>query len=190
MSYAVFASRLTRSPLPFDAAAGADARARFADLPPELVQLIEGTAGCAPYLKALMEKEESWLRPALADAPEAALAAEFARLRALPPDQLAQGLRQGKRRVAVLTALADLAGVWPLETVTAALSDLADLATDLALKAFTADEIRRGKLPGATPEDAATAGGMFALAMGKGGARELNYSSDIDLICLFDQMPA
>ena len=45
MSYAIFASRLTRSPLPFDAAAGADARARFADLPPELVPLITGTAG-------------------------------------------------------------------------------------------------------------------------------------------------
>ncbi|MBL8563607.1 MAG: glutamine-synthetase adenylyltransferase [Gemmobacter sp.] len=187
MSHAAFASRLSRSPLPFDAAAGADARARFADLPPELGQLIQGTAGCAPYLKGLMEKEEDWLRPALAEAPEQVLAAEFVRLRALPPDQLAQGLRQGKRRVAVLTALADLGGVWPLETVTAALSDLADLATDLALKAFTADEIRRGKLPGAVPEDAETAGGMFALAMGKGGARELNYSSDIDLICLFDQ---
>jgi glutamate-ammonia-ligase adenylyltransferase len=50
-----------------------------------------------------------------------------------------------------------------------------------------AEEIRRGKLPGAAPDDATTAGGMFALAMGKMGAGELNYSSDIDLICLFDQ---
>ena len=50
-----------------------------------------------------------------------------------------------------------------------------------------AEEIRRGKLPGATPEDAETAGGMVALAMGKMGAGELNYSSDIDLICLFDE---
>ena len=28
---------------------------------------------------------------------------------------------------------------------------------------------------------------MVALAMGKMGAGELNYSSDIDLICLFDE---
>ena len=187
MSHASFAARITRSPLPHDTAAGADAHARFADLPPEVVQVIAGTAGSAPYLKGLMEKEDPWLRAALSDPPEQALQAEFARLNALPPDQLASGLRQGKRRVALLTALADLAGVWPLETVTAALSDLADLAVDKALQAFTADEIRRGKLPGATPEDAATAAGMFALSMGKGGARELNYSSDIDLICLFDQ---
>ncbi len=187
MSHAAFASRLRRSPLAFDAEAGADARTRFADLPPDLVGLIAGTAGSAPYLKGLMEKEEPWLRAALSGAPEAALAEEFARLRALPPDQLATGLRQGKRRVALLTALADLGGVWPLENVTGALSDLADLAVNKALQAFTADEIRRGKLPGAAPEDAETAAGMFALSMGKGGARELNYSSDIDLICLFDQ---
>ena len=45
-----------------------------------------------------------------------------------------------------------------------------------------AQERRRGKLPDAD----ADAGGVFALAMGKGGARELNYSSDIDLIVLFD----
>ncbi len=50
-----------------------------------------------------------------------------------------------------------------------------------------AEEIRRGRLPGQAEGDAATAGGMVALAMGKMGARELNYSSDIDLICLFDQ---
>ena len=46
-----------------------------------------------------------------------------------------------------------------------------------------AQERRRGKLP----ETDADAGGIFALAMGKGGARELNYSSDIDLIVLFDE---
>ncbi|MEY4983438.1 MAG: hypothetical protein RIR62_1704, partial [Pseudomonadota bacterium] len=86
-----------------------------------------------------------------------------------------------------LTALADLGGVWPLETVTGALTRLADVAVDLSLKALVADEIRRGKLPGAVPDDAATAGGMVALAMGKMGAGELNYSSDIDLVCLFDE---
>ncbi|MEH6788957.1 MAG: glutamine-synthetase adenylyltransferase, partial [Paracoccus sp. (in: a-proteobacteria)] len=68
-----------------------------------------------------------------------------------------------------------------------ALTALADRATDLSLKRLVADEIRRGKLPGATPEDAETAGGMVALAMGKMGAGELNYSSDIDLVILFDE---
>ena len=56
-----------------------------------------------------------------------------------------------------------------------------------ALRHLVAAEIARGKIPGAVPEDAATAAGMVALAMGKGGAGELNYSSDIDLIMLFDE---
>jgi glutamate-ammonia-ligase adenylyltransferase len=70
--------------------------------------------------------------------------------------------------------------------VTGALTRLADTAVDLGLKALVADEIRRGRIPGATPDDASTAAGMVALAMGKMGAGELNYSSDIDLILLFD----
>jgi glutamate-ammonia-ligase adenylyltransferase len=48
-------------------------------------------------------------------------------------------------------------------------------------------EIARGKIPGQTGDDAGTAAGMVSIAMGKGGAYELNYSSDIDLICLFDE---
>ncbi|MEM6596269.1 MAG: DUF294 nucleotidyltransferase-like domain-containing protein, partial [Pseudomonadota bacterium] len=45
----------------------------------------------------------------------------------------------------------------------------------------------RGKLPGLVESDADSAGGFSVLAMGKMGAFELNYSSDIDLICLFDE---
>ncbi len=53
--------------------------------------------------------------------------------------------------------------------------------------ALVGDEIRRKRVPGALPDDAATGAGMVVLAMGKMGAGELNYSSDIDLICLFDE---
>jgi [glutamine synthetase] adenylyltransferase / [glutamine synthetase]-adenylyl-L-tyrosine phosphorylase len=89
-----------------------------------------------------------------------------------------------------LTALADLGGVWRLAEVTAALTDLADACRGPALiNALSPMKSGRGKLPGADPDDAQTAGGMVALAMGKMGAGELNYSSDIDLICLFDEDP-
>ena len=71
--------------------------------------------------------------------------------------------------------------------MTGALTALADRAVQLGLTALVAEEIARGKLPGVEPEDAADAAGMFVLAMGKMGARELNYSSDIDLIVLFDE---
>jgi glutamate-ammonia-ligase adenylyltransferase len=181
-----FASRITRSPRPFDPDRGAETRALFPDFAPELASVIDGTAGCSPYLKSLMEKERDWLPVAL-DNPEQAVSDEFDRLRGTAPDQMPNALRQAKRRIALLTGLCDVAGVWPLEQVTGTLTRFADLASDLALQVTVGAEIRRKKLPGATEDDIATAGGMVSLAMGKMGAFELNYSSDIDLICLFDE---
>lgn len=183
----LFSSRLTRQPLIHDRAAAEDIAATFADLAPELRALLASTASCSPFLKDLMRREGDWLRAALSILPEDALDQIMAELPPLTLDQLPGGLRRAKRRVALLTALADLGGVWRLEAVTAALTHLADTAVDLSIKALVADEIRRGKLPGTTPDDAGTGAGMVALAMGKMGAGELNYSSDIDLVCLFDE---
>ena len=186
MTNRAFAPRITRHPLPYDRQAAADIGSHFADLGPELTALLAGAAGCSPYLADLMLREADWLRSALAEAPEMAVAAELASLDALALEGLGSGLRRAKRRVALLAGLADLGGVWPLESVTGALTDLADRAINLSLQRLVAEEIRRGKIPGAAPEDAATAAGMVVFAMGKMGAAELNYSSDIDLICLFD----
>jgi [glutamine synthetase] adenylyltransferase / [glutamine synthetase]-adenylyl-L-tyrosine phosphorylase len=180
------ARRLTRLPHPFDPARGAEARAAVPEAEGDLARLIEGTGGCSPYLKSLIEREAGWILPALDD-PEGALSGLHHDLAGIAPDALADALRQAKRRVALLTALADLSGAWPLEEVTGALTRFADLACQLSLRAAIGAEIRRGKLPGAVEADAETGGGMVALAMGKMGAHELNYSSDIDLICLFDE---
>ncbi|MCV2880901.1 bifunctional [glutamine synthetase] adenylyltransferase/[glutamine synthetase]-adenylyl-L-tyrosine phosphorylase [Actibacterium sp. XHP0104] len=182
-----FQSRITRAPIPYDLDRAAELPERLQSLAPEMREVLQGTLGCSPYLKGLTEKEDEWLEGALARAPEDAFAAILADMRALELDQLSSGLRQAKRRAALLIGLADVAGVWPLEDVTRALTDLADTAVDCAFRRLVAAEIKRGKLPGAQPEDAETAGGMVALSMGKQGAHELNYSSDIDLICLFDQ---
>ncbi|WP_296417209.1 glutamine-synthetase adenylyltransferase [Pseudooctadecabacter sp.] len=181
-----FSSRMTRSPDAFDPELGQEAATAFGDTPPEVRALIAGAAGCSPYLAGLLQKEADWLRGAL-DAPEAAVEDVIGGISALSLPQLSDGLRQAKRRTALLVGLADLGGVFTLEDVTRALSRLADAAVDVALRRLVEAEITRGKLPGLTPEDAATAGGMVSIAMGKGGAYELNYSSDIDLICLFDE---
>ncbi len=178
---------LTRCPLPHDTESGDCARALFPDLPPPLSDLVAGTAGCSPYLATLMNRERDWLARALTRPPEDSLTPELAALDEVPLADLSARLRQAKRRVALLAALADLGGVWSLDQVTGALTDLADRACEVSLRALVAEEIRRGKLPGAAPDDAATGAGMVVLAMGKMGARELNYSSDIDLICLFDE---
>jgi [glutamine synthetase] adenylyltransferase / [glutamine synthetase]-adenylyl-L-tyrosine phosphorylase len=181
-----FATRITRLPRAFDPALGQEARAALPDLSGDLADLVGGAAGSSPYLKGLIEREPLWLAEALQD-PETALNTVCDTIRDLPPDQLKPGLRRAKGRIALITALADLAGVWTLEKVTAVLTDFAALACDLAIKAEVAALIRRGKLPGQGVDDVATAGGLVVLAMGKMGAHELNYSSDIDLICLFDE---
>jgi len=179
-----FATRITRCPHPFDADRGQDARDLFPDVATKVGDLIAGAAGCSPYLADLFRREADWLPPALDD-PEGAIAAVLSDIPTTPLGDLPKALRQAKRRVALLTGLADLGGVWPLETVTQVLTDFADAAVQAAITQLAVAEVARGKLPeGGDPADA---GGMVVLAMGKMGAGELNYSSDIDLICLFDE---
>ena len=84
-------------------------------------------------------------------------------------------LRTQRLRLALAAALGDLAGELSLEQVTAALSDFADRAIDEAVKTAIAERV-----PGADPQ------GFAVIAMGKLGSRELNFSSDVDLILLFD----
>ncbi|MEP2532936.1 glutamine-synthetase adenylyltransferase [Shimia sp.] len=181
-----FDSRMTRLPRAFDTDLGDEALRAVPGLAGDVAQLVQGTGGSSPYLKSLIEREAAWLPEALDD-PDGALTRLFADLREVAADKLPVALRHAKRKVALITALADLAGVWALEKVTGTLTDFADLASQVALEAAIGAEIRRGKLPGASDEDIPTAGGMVSLAMGKMGAHELNYSSDIDLICLFDE---
>jgi glutamate-ammonia-ligase adenylyltransferase len=84
-------------------------------------------------------------------------------------------LRRERTAYAVALAIGDLAGVFPVGRVMQELSDLADRSLDAAIGAAIARRV-----PDAEPA------GMIALALGKHGAGELNYSSDIDPILLFD----
>ncbi|AHM05011.1 Glutamate-ammonia-ligase adenylyltransferase [Roseibacterium elongatum DSM 19469] len=183
-----FANRITRHPIAHAPDRGAEALAHLHDLAPELRPLIQGTAGCSPYLAGLMAKDGHWLSHALTEPPEDTIATLIKEAGELSLKDLAPGLRQLKRRAALIVALADLGGVWALHTVTQAWTDFADACVQAALHRHVAAEAKRGKIPGVTEDQAlADAGGMVALAMGKMGAGELNYSSDIDLICLFDE---
>ncbi|WP_094037196.1 glutamine-synthetase adenylyltransferase [Antarctobacter heliothermus] len=179
-------NHMTRCPRAFEPDRGREALEACPWAPGPLAELIEGTGGSSPYLRGLILKESAWLEGAVAD-PEAAVEAVYAGLQQVAPGQIGDALREAKRRIALLIALCDLSGAWTLEQVTGTLSVFADLAVTLALRAALTPLITRGKLPGMGQGDIADAGGMVALAMGKMGAGELNYSSDIDLICLFDE---
>ena len=124
----------------------------------------------APYLKGLIRRRAATFDRIAAVGFDAALAVAMAFDSALP---VAERLRAAKADVALIVALADLSGAWPLERVTAALSDFADAAIDASIAAALAE---RG----------APNAGFVAIALGKLGSHELNYSSDVDLILLYD----
>ncbi len=90
-------------------------------------------------------------------------------------DDVAQLLRRRRHALALAVALGDLAGELSLERVTALLSEFADAAIDRALTAAFAERM---------PDEEAR--GLAVIALGKLGSGELNYSSDVDLILLFD----
>ncbi|MCJ7421663.1 bifunctional [glutamate--ammonia ligase]-adenylyl-L-tyrosine phosphorylase/[glutamate--ammonia-ligase] adenylyltransferase [Sphingomicrobium astaxanthinifaciens] len=125
----------------------------------------------APFLRAAGARQAGVLETFLEAGSEAAVAAAMA----LECDGIGAQLRCRRDALALAVALADLSGEWGLEPVTRALSDFADMAIDRALAAAIEQRV-----PGAPLE------GITAIALGKLGSRELNYSSDVDLILLYD----
>ena len=95
-------------------------------------------------------------------------------------------LRRMKAEASLLIALADIGGVWPVMRVTAALTELADAAVGAAVRHLLDQAAREGKLRPAERTEPEVGSGYIVLAMGKMGAGELNYSSDIDLIVFYD----
>jgi glutamate-ammonia-ligase adenylyltransferase len=97
-----------------------------------------------------------------------------------------QLLRGMKSEAALLIALCDIGGVWPVMGVTAALTELAVASLQAALRFVLRQEAARGRLLPPNTDEPEDGSGLVVLAMGKMGAGELNYSSDIDLIVFFD----
>ena len=127
----------------------------------------------------------------IADAgPDAAVAGAMAALRAVPfaapRPAVAAAMRRTKRAVALATAIADIGGTWRLERVTAALTDLAEAALRLAVAHLLRTAHDAGELRLPDPAEPSRASAFTVLGMGKLGARELNFSSDVDLILLHD----
>ena len=123
----------------------------------------------APFLHTLARREPEVVKTLLSGGPVPILA-EGGVLA-----DTARDLRVARRRLALTVALLDLSGTLDLSGVTAALTDFADAALDRAIRAAVAE-----RTPGAP------FAGFAAIALGKQGSRELNYSSDIDSVFLFD----
>lgn len=125
----------------------------------------------SPFLTLLLDREAT-----LASQLERGLLPPLSAVPIDDPDMpVMRRLRLERRRLALLVAIGDLAGSYDLTAVTGALSDFADHALQRAIIAAIAE-----RTPGAEPV------GFAAIALGKQGSHELNYSSDIDPILIFD----
>lgn len=151
-----------------------------------------GAIAAAPYLKRLIDRrpdlletpDAAWAERSLADA----LASANAIAASPPPiEEAMQTLRRAKDAMHLATALADLKRDWPLARVTRAITDFADAALRAALAVGAQESVRRGDIElGASDAERGPVPGFSLIAMGKMGAGELNYSSDIDFSVFFD----
>jgi len=105
-------------------------------------------------------------------------------------DQLKQHLRNARNRAALSIALADLGNHWSLEKVTENLTRIADACLNVTINWLLHEAQAQGKLLDTGGRDIAQDCGYVVIAMGKHGAHELNFSSDIDLIVLYDPLKA
>ena len=144
----------------------------------------------APYLLGLTRDHAEWTASALdgdADAVFAAVLEDVAEA-GLNADEadLALALRSAKGKTALLAAIAETGGAWTTARATEALSDLADAALEACMDFLMRQASEKGHLA-IPPEQARAANSGLALfALGKHGGRELNYSSDIDIVAFFD----
>jgi len=158
---------------------------------PGVGQILGGVAEAAHYLWDQIEADPAGFVRLVDGDPDRALAALLAKMQsdaaaAQSQADLMRVLRIGKSRAALLIALADLGGVWTVAQITAALTRVADAALGSAVDYLLGDAVRRKRLHVADRKQPGRGSGYIVLAMGKMGANELNFSSDIDLMAFFN----
>ncbi len=160
---------------------------------PKARDLLFGVFGSSPYLTDLAARDPARLVAALAADPQSRIDALIDETRALETDdeaELMRRLRLIKQEAALVIALADLSKVWETLQATKALTRIADATLSAAIRCTLRQAQHAGKLELADQRGPERGSGWIFLGMGKGGAYELNYSSDIDLIVFFDRARA
>lgn len=171
--------------------ATADALRQVLEAFPKARTLVDGLAAYSPHLWDIASFEPARLLRILRDEPERRFQAiladvSLAAIKGMDEASLMRALRRMKAEASLLIGIADIGGVWLIMQVTHALTALADTAIRASVRHLLAESKQRGKLApldNSRPEEGS---GYIVLAMGKMGAFELNYSSDVDLIVFFD----
>lgn len=205
--------RAARAPRPYDAERAAsamqDMEASLESIEDEAIRrrmeglladadtrrLLDGVFGNSPFLTRILRIHPDWL-PRLVDEPPAAtldklIARTLAAAASPAQGDLMRELRLAKAEAAILIALADITSTWNLEEVTAALTAFADAAVQASVEWLLKDAARRGQILRPAEEMTQAGSGLAILGMGKYGSRELNYSSDIDIVVFYEpgQLP-
>ena len=173
-----------------------DALIAFADAcesDPGANALLGALFGNSRYLSHCLTADQGFAQVLVEQGPEAAyaaareLAADTSALGDESRQQVMKRLRVAKRRASLAIGTADIVSVWPLERVTGALSDIASTTLGAVCAHLLRNLHDRGKLALPDPDTPERGSGLIILGMGKLGAGELNYSSDVDIIVLFDE---
>jgi len=164
-----------------------ESRATLSGLAPTFGPIVTS----APYLKELLGRHGDWLAGVIEVDPETVLEGLFASMReagrqAADEDAIGKALRVAKARAALFLAVAEIGGALSTAQATCAISDIADAALEAALDF----EFRMLAAQGKLREGAAVTAencGLAIFALGKHGGRELNFSSDIDIVAFYDR---
>jgi len=155
-----------------------------------LAPFLAAVMECSPFLRSLILDDPARLVRLVGADPAVSrrriLAATARAWRGSDEAALMRVLRRARQELALLTALCDLGGVWDLPAVTGALTAFADAAVGAAVRLILHEAAAAGQMTLADAAHPETGSGWIILGMGKYGAGELNYSSDIDLIVLYE----
>ena len=157
----------------------------------DLIKFLTCVFKLSPYLKDCANKEFAFLENLFEIGFEKSfdnilLATKSIGLESNNEADLMRDVRIAKRQCALLCGLADLGGWWNGNRVTSALSSFAKSALTACLDFVLLQNHNQKKLVLSNLDIPQEDCGFIILGMGKLGAEELNYSSDIDLIFIFD----
>ena len=157
----------------------------------EVEKLLKAIFSNSPYLTRLLFKYPDFSLSIFNKSPDVIIAEIFSNLENQKENigtqmELIRILRVAKAEIALTVGITDITGGWPLGKITKALSDFAELSLQISVDYLIKDALLKGDLSHKFNNRVSENSGYTVLAIGKLGGYELNYSSDIDLIVLFD----
>ena len=153
-------------------------------------RLLRGVFGNSPFLtRTVLQTPETLIYPLLNEADEGfdQILKSISASENTTLSDFEDHIRMCRQQVSVAVALADLSSAWDVDQVVRRLSGFADVVLQQTLRSILFDAMHNGTFVPQDPLHPEIGSGLFVLGLGKLGGRELNYSSDIDVVVFFDE---